>query len=153
MKMISTQGQDGNLWGGRFHFPLAECIASSGLLVVAASIAVAVIASDPRALVPGLTFAATLGMAYMFYRYVRSARFDTSEMAAAAGTERAFRMDMHPLFESGWEDDLAEDSPEWVDMTDATFFRVVGTRGICPRGLTGGDFLRAGADGSIAPAL
>ncbi|MBC8279646.1 MAG: hypothetical protein H8E48_02565 [Chloroflexi bacterium] len=153
MNMIFMWDENGKRRGGRFNFPFAECVASSGLLVAAASVVVAIAASDPRILLPGFTFAAILGVAYMFYRHLRSVRSGSTEMVDAAAMEQAFQMDVHPLFESGWEDDLAEDSPEWVDMTSATFFKVVGTRGICPRGLTEGDFLKAGADGSIAPAL
>ena len=152
---IEERDGNGKRWIGRLNFPLAECIASSGLLMIAASVAIAVTPSSPMVLLPGISYAIAIGLAYAFYRHFQSVRPDTAETANAASvaTNRPFRMDVHPLLESGWEDDLATESPEWVDMTAATFFKVVGTRGTCPRGLTEGDFLRAGSDGSISPAL
>ena len=42
---------------------------------------------------------------------------------------------------------------EWVDIPAATYFKVVGSRGICPKGVTQGDFLKLAASGEVTPSL
>lgn len=150
--------ENGRRYGGKFRFTLVELMASSGLLMIVIGVTMAILTSDSLALVPGLTYAVAVVLAGMVYRHYLSIRLDSAAMAEAA--ERAdadkrsaqFRMDVHPLLETGWEDELAMHPVEWVDMPTATF-KVVGSRGICPRGMGQGDFVEVGADGSVSPGL
>ena len=147
---IFERGENGRRFGGRFKFTLAEGLASTGLLMVAIGVTIAVAASEPLALVPGITYAVAVGMAFLVYKHYLSIR---PAPAATVEAEDDYRMDVYPLLETGWEDELATDSREWVDMPAATYFKVVGGRGICPRGIVENDFLKVSADGAVAPRL
>jgi hypothetical protein len=148
-------GRDGNgrRWGGKLKFTLAEGIASSGLLMVAIGVTIAVTTSAPLALVPGITYAVAVLMAYMVYRHYLSVRPHDTETVEKAKKGAQFRMDIHPLLETGWEDALTMDTAEWVDMPAATYFKVVGARGLCPKGINPGDFMEVSANGLVTPHL
>ena len=145
--------QNGRRWGGKLKFTLAEGIASTGLLVVAVGVTIAVTTSAPLAVVPGITYAVAVLMAYMVYRHYLDVRPRDTEMTEAAKKGAEFRMDVHPLLETGWEDELAMDSAEWVDMPAATCFKVVGARGLCPKGINPGDLMKVSVNGQVTPGL
>ena len=150
---ISGRDEDGRRWGGKLRFTLAEWVASTGLLVIAIGVTIAVMTSTPLALLPGITYAIAVGMAYMVYRHYLRVRRDSVTTAEADKQNARFRVDVHPLLETGWEGESEMDVPEWVDMPAATYFKVVGSRGICPWGVTQGDFLKLTASGSVTPSL
>ena len=149
----SKHDENGRRWGGRLKFTMAEWIASTALLVAAIGATIAVASSSTLALVPAITYAITLGMAYMVYRHFLNVRPHETETKEVAERGAAFQMEVHPLLETGWEDELSLDSPEWVDLPGTAYFKVVGSRGICPKGLTQGDYLKVAANGAIAPHL
>ncbi len=151
--VIFGRNGDGRRWGGKLKFTLAECVASTGLLMIAVGVTMAVMTSEPLALVPGITCAIAVGMAYMVYRHYLRVRRDSATTAEAAKQNGPFRVDVHPLLESGWEDEWEMDVPEWVDMPAVTYFKVVGSRGICPWGVTQGDFLKLAAAGPVTPSV
>lgn len=144
--------ENGRRWGGTLRFTLAEGVASTGLLMIAIGVMMAVTTSTVLALVPGITYAIAVGLAYMVYRHSLSARPDGAAMAGRVKRSTPFRMDVHPLLEAGWEDELAVTTTEWVDMP-AAVFQVVGSRGICPKGFAQGDFLEVRGNGSVSPGL
>ena len=145
--------ENGGRWGGKLKFTLAEGMASTGLLMIAIGVTIAVMTSTPLALVPGITYAVAMGMAYMVYRYYLNVRLSETEKGEAAERRAAFKMDVHPLLETGWEGELATDSLEWIDSPAPTFFKVVGSRGLCPRGVIQNDLLKVSADGLVSPHL
>ncbi|MDA0264762.1 MAG: hypothetical protein O2803_11500 [Chloroflexi bacterium] len=157
---LSGHHENGRRDGGRLRFTLAEGIASTGLLVLAIGVTMSVMTSSSLVLIPGITYALAVGLAYLVYRhYLEVRRQDAARSvnrldATMESYEKAasFRMDVHPLLETGWEDDLDAITPEWVDMPKTTF-RVVASRGICPKGFVEGDFLTVPAGGPVAPAL
>ncbi len=151
--VIFGREENGRRWGGKLNFTLAECVASTGLLVIAVGVTIAVATSSTLALAPGITYAVALGMAYMVYRHYLNVRPGAVETAKAAKKETGFKRDVHPLLETGWEDELAKDRQEWIDMPASAYFKVVGTRGICPRGIVENDFLKMSADGKITPGI
>lgn len=132
---------------------MTEVIASIGILVVAIGVTIAVTSSSTMALVPAITYAIAVGLAYLVYRQYLRVRPHEAGRKEAAERGAEFRMDVHPLLETGWEDELSLDSPEWVDLPGATYFKVVGNRGLCPKGLTQGDYLKVMANGTVAPHL
>ena len=150
---IFGRDEDGRRWGGKLRFTLAEWVASTGLLMIAIGVTIGVMTSTPLALLPGITYAIAVGMAYMVYRHYLHVRRDSATTAEAAKQNASFRMDGHPLLEAGWEDESEMDVPGLVDMPAATYFKVVGSRGICPRGVTQGDFLKLAASGAVTPSL
>ncbi len=150
---IFGRDEDGRRWGGKLRFTPAEWVASTGLLMIAVGVTIAVMTATPLALLPGITYAIAVGMAYMVYRHYLRVRRDIATTAEAAKENAPFRVDVHPLSESGWEDEPEMDVPEWVDLPAATYFKVVGSRGICPMGVTQGDFLKLAASGSVTPSL
>ena len=154
---ISKRDEDRRRWGGKLRFTLAEWVASTGLLMIAIGVTIAVMTSTPLALLPGITYAISVGMAYMVYRHYLRVRRDSATAAEAANQNASFRAsspsNVHPLLETGWESESEMDVPEWVDMPAATYFKVVGSRGICPIGVTRGDFLKLTASGSVTPSL
>ena len=147
------RNENGRRWGGKLKFTLAEGLASTGLLMVAVGVTIAVMTSTPLALVPGITYAVAVLMAYMVYRHYLSVRPRDTETSETAKKGAGFRMDVHPLLETGWEDESAVDSAEWIDMPPATYFKVVGARGLCPKGINPGDFMKVTADGCVTPGL
>lgn len=148
---IFGRDENGRRWGGRFT--MAEGVASTGLLLIAIGVTIAVTTSSTWALLPGITYAITLGLAYMVYRHYLNVRPGAAVMDESVKMDTGFRMDIHPLLETGWEDELSDYAPEWVDMPAATYFKVVGTRGLCPRGIVQNDFLKMSADGTVAPGI
>ena len=150
---IFGREENGRRFGGKLNFTLAECLTSTGLLLIAVGVTIAVTSSSNLALVPGITYAVALGLAYLVYRHYLSVRPGSSDTRQTTKKDTGFKMDVHPLLDTGWEDDLAMDSQEWVDMPVSTYFKVVGTRGLCPRGILENDFVKLGADSRVAPAL
>ncbi|MEE8465652.1 MAG: hypothetical protein V3S68_04190 [Dehalococcoidia bacterium] len=160
---ISGQDENGRRWGRKLKFTLAECIASSGLLMIAVGVTMAVVTSEPLALIPGITYAIAVGMALMVYRHYLRVQRDGDTTAKTAKESARFRIDVHPLLEAGWEDKFATlNPPEWVDMPSISFpgassplatFKVVGSRGICPKGVVQGDFIEVTASGPVIPSL
>ena len=150
---IFGREDNGRRWGGKLKFTLAECVASTGLLMIAVGVTIAVTTSSTLALMPGITYAVLLGMAYLVYRHYLNVRPGAVETAESVKKDITFKMDVHPLLETGWEDMLATDSKEWIDMPASTYFKVVGTRGLCPRGIIENDFVKMSADGRITPGL
>ena len=150
---IFGRDENGRRWGGKPSFTLAEWVASTGLLMIAIGVAIAVMTSTPVALLPGITYAISVGMAYMVYRHYLRVRRDSATTAEASEQNASFRMDVHPLLEAGWEEESEMDVPEWVDMPATIYFKVVGSRGICPKGVTQGDFLKLTASGHVTPSL
>ncbi|MCI0899999.1 MAG: hypothetical protein J4N70_03635 [Chloroflexi bacterium] len=149
---IFGRDEKGRRWGGKLKFTLAEWVASTGLLLIAIGVTIAVTTSTPLALLPGVTYAAAVGMAYMVYRHYLKVRQDGAATVVAAKGEEAALSDSHPLSEAGWEDELTLDPPEWVDLP-ATIFKVVGARGICPMGVIQGDYLKVTTNGPVTPGL
>ncbi len=145
--------ENGRRWGGKLRFTLAEGVASTGLLMIAIGVTIAVMTSTPLALLPGITYAVAVGMAYLVYRHYLNVRTHETETFETAKRDTGFRMDVHPLLETGWEDELAMDSAEWIDMPAATYFKVVGSRGLCPKGINQGDFVKMSASGRVSPGL
>ena len=150
---IFGRDKDGRHWGRKLRFTLAEWVASTGLLMIAIGVTIAVMTSTPLALLPGITYAVEMGMAYMVYRHYLSVRRGSARTAEASKQNASFWTDVHPLFEAGWEDPSEMNVPEWVDMPAAVYFKVVGSRGICPMGVTQGDFLKLTTSGSVTPSL
>ena len=120
--------------------------------MIVIGVTIAVMTSTPLALVPGITYAIAVGMAYMVYRHYLRVRRDGAATGEASKQNASFRMDVHPLLESGWEERWEMDVPQWLDMPASTF-KVVGSRGICPKGLIQGDFVEVAASGAVTPGL
>lgn len=165
---ISEQDENGRRWSLKLKFTLAEWIASTGLLMIAVGVTMAVMTSEPLALIPGVTYAVAVGMALLVYRHYLSVRRDGATTVETAKQSAPFRIDVHPLLEAGWEDEFATmNPPEWVDMpsvlfplagfkveaTPVTTFKVTGARGICPRGVVQGEFIEVTASGPVIPSL
>ena len=66
--------EDGRRWGRKPRFTLAEWVASSGLLMIAIGVTIAVMTSTPLFLLPTVTYAISLGMAYLVSRHYLSVR-------------------------------------------------------------------------------
>ena len=158
---IFGRDEDGRRRGVTLRFTPAEWVASTGLLMIAVGVTIAVMTATPLALLPSITYAIAVGMAYLVYRHYLRARQDSVATAEPAkqnaslqpSFQPSFQMNVHPLLEAGWEDALGVDVPGWVDPPAATYFKVVGSRGICPRGITQGDFLKLADSGSVTPSL
>ena len=99
--VIFGRDENGRLWGGKLRFTLAEGVASTGLLMIALGVTMAVMTSEPLALIPGVTYAIAVGMAYMVYRHYLPVRRDSATTAEASEHTASFRMDVHPLLETG----------------------------------------------------
>ncbi len=154
---ISGRDEDGRRWSEKLRFTLAEWVASTGLLMIAIGVTIAVMTSTPLALLPGITYTISVGMAYMVYRHYLRVRRDSAAATEVADQNASFRVsspsNVHPLLETGWEGESEMDVPESVDMPAATYFKVVGSRGICPWGITQGDFLKLASSGLVTPSL
>ena len=150
-------GRDEGGRGGILRFTAAEWVASTGLLMIAIGVTIAVITATPLALLPTITYAVTVGMAYLVYRHYLRVRGASATAVETAGQTTPFQASspsrMHPLLETGWEDEAETDAPEWVDAPAPTYFKVVGFRGLCPRGVVQGDLLKMGASGRVTPGL
>ena len=166
--VIFGRDENGRRWGGKLRFTLAEGVASTGLLLIAIGVTMAVLTLDPLALVPGITYAIAVGMALMVYRHYLRVRLDAAAADETAKGKEPFQTDVQPLLEGGWEDEFAASTPpEWVDMPAVLFpaagfkvaappvatFKVVGSRGICPKGVGQGDFVEVTASGPVTPGL
>lgn len=161
--VIFGRDENGRRWGGKLRFTLAEGVASTGLLMLALGVTMAVMTSEPLALIPGITYAIAVAMALIVYRHYLRVRRDDATAAETAKRNATFRMEVHPLLEAGWEDEFATSiPPELVDMPAVSFpvatlpvatFKVVGSRGICPKGVAEGDFVEVTASGPVIPGL
>ena len=103
---IFGRDEKGRRWGGKLKFTLAEWVASTGLLLIAIGVTIAVTTSTPLALLRGVTYAAAVGMAYMVYRHYLNVRPEGAATVVAAKGEEPPLSDLHPISAAGWEDEV-----------------------------------------------
>ena len=121
---------------GKFQLILLQVTVVAGLAVAISLVAWRAQTDATLALVIGLTFAVTIGAAYVMYR------LEERSASSVRAVSRSFQETRRPA-----------PAPTVVAADVAVAFRVVRVRGACLKGRRVGDVVRVERGGQVSPAL